>query len=112
MQKNIYIVINFLLFLPGFLYFIFYKNISIILYEKLIHMDIYLFWLSYFIALYILYKNASFFIKISDRILIIKCTQSLREKFKRVMNIIFISCYIGFVINVATVFSFATFSFM
>jgi len=111
-QKKLYIILSFILFLPGFLYFIFYNDIFIFLYEKLIHMDKYLFWTAYFISLYLLYKNAQFFIKIIDKYLIIKSDQSLKDKFLTVLNIVYISCYLGFIVNIATIFSFATFAFL
>jgi len=107
----LYITLNFLLFLPGFLYFVLMPDISIYLYEKLISLRMEIFFLAYFIYMFFLFMTAKIFIVQTKRISI-KKEDLLKEKIKKAIYIIFISAYIGFVVNVATVFSFASFSFI
>jgi len=111
MKKHLLVILNFLIFLPGFLCGILDNSVPIYLYEKLVSMNIYLFWLAYFIMIYILYKNASFFIRFIDYIKI-KQDNNYIENIKRFFRIALISGYLGYMVNTSTVFAIASFSFL
>jgi len=107
---KIYIFLNFIIFLPGFIFGVIDPIISIFLYEKLISLNKFIFWIAYLLEVYMLFKTANIFMKTTSYF-VIKPKNTIKENIGNFFKIFFISIYVGYFINISNTFLMASLSF-
>jgi len=105
-----YVLLNFVLFIPGFLFGIFDNSVSIMFYEKMLSMNFFLFFLLYFAVVYLLYITAKRFTQMIE-IIIIKDNKSFKKNLTIGLRLILLSGYVGYLVNLSTLFMLVSLSY-